>query len=142
MKYKLIIDPHQEEQIEIIAHSKNDKIIAIEKILQEENIIYGYLENEIVKIDINNVCCIYTQDSKVYVVFDNKQYQIKQRLYQLEEVLNNNFIKINQGCIINFEYIKMFENSIGGSVKVVLINGFEDYVSRRMLKSVKRSLGL
>ena len=85
---------------------------------------------------------IYTNDSKVYVNINNKDYLVKERLYQIEEILDDSFIKINQGCIVNVKRILKFEHSITGSIKVVLKNGFNDYISRRELKNVKRRLGL
>ena len=60
----------------------------------------------------------------------------------MEELLDNSFIKINQGCIVNINKILKFDSSITGSIKVILKNGFNDYISRRELKNVKRRIGL
>ena len=60
----------------------------------------------------------------------------------MEELLDNSFIKINQGCIVNINKILKFDSSITGSIKVILKNGFSDYISRRELKNVKRRIGL
>ena len=77
---------------------------------------------------------------------ENKTYNfcglIKERIYQVEELLDNSFIKINQGCIVNINKILKFDSSITGSIKVILKNGFSDYISRRELKNVKRRIGL
>ena len=143
MKYKLIIDDTKEESIVITAHNKNDLINRIEDLLKmnSHNII-GYFEEEIISINFIDVFAIYTNDSKVYVNMNNKDYLVKERLYQIEEILDDSFIKINQGCIVNSKRILKFEHSITGSIKVVLKNGFNDYISRRELKNVKRRLGL
>ena len=143
MKYKLIIDETQEESIVITAHNKNDLINSIEDLLKMNNHnIIGYFNEEIMPINFIEVFAIYTKDSKVYVNVNNKDYLIKERLYQIEEILDNSFIKINQGCIVNIKKILKFEHSITGSIKVVLKNGFNDYIARRELKNVKRRLGL
>lgn len=84
----------------------------------------------------------YTKNKKVFIITQNAEYLIKERLYQIEEIIDDNFIKINQGCLINISKILKFDSSIIGTLKVILINGFEDYISRRELKNVKRRIGL
>lgn len=143
MKYTLTIDPNQEEKVEIIVHQRNELVDAIEKILNEQtNEVICYNDFETVKMNIDDICCFFTDDNKIYVLYNNKKYYIKLRLYQIESLIDNNFIKINRGCIINKKEIKKFESSFGGSIKVVLKNGFSDYISRRELRNVKRSIGI
>ena len=67
---------------------------------------------------------------------------IKNRLYQIEEIVDSNFIKINQSCIANINQIKKFDATLGASLLVIFKNGHSDYISRRELKNVKRRLGL
>lgn len=143
MEYELIIDKEQQEKLILIVHEKNELVTSIENLLniQKTNLI-GYKDYDIVKIDISNISCVYTDNNKVYVLQNNVKYLVKQRLFQIEEMLDTSFIKINQGCIINMKEIKKFELSIGGSVKVILKCGFEDYISRRELQKVKRRLGI
>ncbi len=143
MKYELIIDKEKEESIIIRAHEKTELINQIEELLKmSECKVIGYYEDEIIPVNFNEVFAIYTRDSKVYINVNNKDYLIKERLYQIEEMLDTSFVKINQGCIVNIKKILKFENSITGSIKVILKNGFSDYISRRELKNVKRRIGL
>lgn len=143
MKYELIIDKEKEESIIIRAHEKTELINQIEELLKmSECKVIGYYEDEIIPVNFNEVFAIYTRDSKVYINVNNKDYLIKERLYQIEEMLDTSYVKINQGCIVNIKKILKFENSITGSIKVILKNGFSDYISRRELKNVKRRIGL
>ena len=61
---------------------------------------------------------------------------------QLEEMLDDSFVKINQSCIANIKKIDRFKATVGGSLTVIFKNGHIDYVSRRNLKNVKERLGL
>lgn len=143
MKYILTIDPEQEEKVIVIAHQRNELVDGIEKLINETiNEIIGYTDNETVKMNIDDISCFFTNNNKIYAIYNNDRYYIKLRLYQIESLIDNNFIKINRGCIINKKEIKKFESSFGGSIKVVLKNGFSDYISRRELSNVKRSIGL
>ena len=143
MKYQLIIDKTKEESIVITVHEKTDKIKQIEDIINSNKYqLLAYNQEEIVPININEVFAFFTNDSKVYVSLNDNELLIKERIYQVEELLDNSFIKINQGCIVNINKILKFDSSITGSIKVILKNGFSDYISRRELKNVKRRIGL
>ena len=143
MEYILIIDKEQEEKLTLVVKERTKIVDDIEKIIQNKtDDIYGYTDREIIKVDKNEISCIFTDDNKVYIYVGKTKYLVKYRIKQLEDTLDSSFIKINQGCIININSIKQFSSSIGGSIKVTLKNGFEDYISRRELTKVKRSLGI
>ena len=143
MKYKLIIDETKEEEIIIIAHKKKAIFDEIEKIISNENDnLIGYLNEEIVMLSYNEVACFLSENNKVYALVDNNKYLIKKRLYQIEETLDNNFIKINQSCIANIKHIKKFQTSFNGLLEVVFKNNYKDYVSRREMRKVKERIGI
>lgn len=143
VKYQLVIDEEKEESIVITVHKKTDLIAEIEELLNREKVnLLGYKDNQIFSLEIDEIYAFYTQDSKVYALLKNDSYLVKERLYQLEELVRNSFLKINQGCLVNFNKILKFESNIGGSIKVVLKNNYFDYISRRELKNVKRRMGL
>ena len=81
-------------------------------------------------------------ENKVCAVLKDETYQLKERLYTLEEKLPQVFVKINQSCIANIEKIGRFDASISGTLKLTFKNGWTDYVSRRQLKSIKERLGI
>ena len=143
MKYKLIIDKNKEESIVITAHEKSQLILDIESLIKNEiYTINGYKDDKIFTLELERLYAFYTSNGKVYAVCEKDEYLVKERIYQIEELVSNTFIKINQGCIINVKKISRFESNIGGSIKVILRNDFSDYISRRELKNVKRRMGL
>lgn len=143
MDYKLIIDKEKEESLVLTLHERNELAEKIEELLGENtDPIYAYNEDEIVPISLNDADCFFTDNNKIYVYIGKEKYIIRLRLYQVEELCNNNFLKINRGCLVNVNKIKKFEMSFGGTISVVLTNGFKDYISRRELKNVKRRMGL
>ena len=100
------------------------------------------MNNDIVPLDFPSVYAFYTSDNKVYAKTKDETYLLRERLYQIEEHLTEDFIKINQGCIINLKKVLKFQTNFNASIKVVLKNGFSDFISRRELKNVKRRIGL
>jgi DNA-binding LytR/AlgR family response regulator len=143
MKCYTYIEENEEERVLIYAHDRTRLVEDIESlVLGSEIDLTGSYDSEIIKIDINDVICFISENNKVYALIGDKKYQIKYRLYQIEELNLNMFIKINQSCLANKTKIKRFETTIGGALKVVFKNGYIDFISRRELKNVKNRMGL
>lgn len=143
MKLKIIIDRSRDEEILIVSHERTKLIEDIE-LLVENSVkeIAGYTEGEIRKLVLAQVCCFIIENNKVYAMAGKDKLQIKLRFYQLEEMLDSRFIKINQSCIANINEIRKFDTSITGTLKVIFKNGYSDYVSRRNIRTVKERLGV
>lgn len=143
MKITIIINKEREEEAIIYAHEKTELIGEIERLLSEETeVLVGYKEKEMVRLSIGEVYCFIVEDNKIYALCEKEKLQLKCRLYNLEETLSENFIKINKSCIANLKKIERFSANFSGSLQVVFKNGYTDYVSRRNLKNVKERLGL
>ena len=143
MKCYTYIKKDEEEKVLIYAHEKTRLVEDIESlVLSSEIDLNGTNDGEIIKIDINDVVCFISENNKIYALIGDKRYQIRYRLYQIEELNLNIFIKINQSCLANKTKIKRFETTIGGALKAVFKNGYVDFISRRELKNVKKRMGL
>ena len=143
MKCYTYIKENEEERVLIYAHDRTRLVEDIESlVLSSEIDLTGSYDSEIIKIDINDVVCFISDNNKVFALIGDKKYQIKYRLYQLEELKLNMFIKINQSCLANKTKIKKFETTIGGALKIIFKNGYVDFISRRELKNVKKRMGL
>lgn len=142
MKCKIFIDKNHEEEVIVYSHEKTKLVEEIETIINSNSLeLLGYKDKETVKLDIFEIYCFVVENNKVYALTENQKYKMKLRLYQLEENLPKNFVKMNQSCIANIKKIDRFDASFGGSLMVILKNGYRDYVSRRQLKFVKERLG-
>lgn len=142
MKCTTIIDKNREEEVIIYAHERNDLVGEIEELCLPNSLnLVGYGDKSIIKLSLADIYCFTTEDNKIYARAKNEKIQIKQRLYELESVLDKSFVKINQSCIVNIKKIERFEASFGGALMVTLKNGYKDYVSRRQVKAVKERIG-
>lgn len=143
MKIKVIIDENVDERIEIYSKDRNDLVRQIEELVNNYDCnLYGYYDDEITPLSLNEVYRFYVENNKVYASTINKKYWIKLRLYQIEEMVGSSFIKINQSCLVNKKKIKRFVSSWGGSLLVELTNNEKDYISRRQTKIVMESMGV
>ena len=142
MKYSLFIEPNREEEVIIYVHEKNDLVFKIEELLvKEKEELFGYSENEIIKLDPASILCFEANSGKIFAITERGKFSVKLRLYQLEEMFPEDFLKINQSCLVRVDKIKHFNSSIGGSLTVTLEGGYKDYISRRQLKKVKERIG-
>ncbi len=142
MRLKIFIGKEHPEEVHIYTHEKTKLIEEIEQVIENNSLsLVGYLDEESVKINLPDVHCFTVEENKVYALTENERLRLKQRLYQLEEKLPDNFVKINQSCIVNINKIDRFKADISTSLSVMLKNGYKDYVSRRQLKIVKERLG-
>ena len=143
MKVTTVIDPQKEEEVVIYAHKRTALVEEIETLVAQSNHpLLGYGEGEILPLSFSSVECFFVADGKLYARTGEKTLRIAMRLYQLEELLDNSFVKINQSAIVNIKSIRRFEASVGGSLRVVMQCGWCDYISRRQLKFVKERMGL
>ena len=99
----------------------------------------GYREEEIRIMSFSEIECITVINRKV-VAIDNsgKQYSIKERLRDLEDLLPSYFIRINKSTIANEHCIARFDAVFSGGVDAVFKCGYKDYVSRRCFSEIRR----
>ncbi len=143
MKCEVIIDAACEEKVVIFCKKNNKLVKDIQQLVEENSIgIIGYKDNEIFNLNSSDIFCIAVTDNKIYAVCEKERFQLKTRLYVLEEKLPETFVKINQSCIANIKKIERFDASVSGTLKIYFKNGYCDYVSRRQLKSVKERIGI
>lgn len=100
-----------------------------------------YDEDNIVIVSPEEIYMIVSQGRYVNVYCKDNEYLSKKCLYEFENILQNNFIRISKTTLVNLQQIKRVEPSFNGML-VVLKNGRKDYISRKYLPEFKKSLGI
>lgn len=143
MKFTVIITKEREEEIIVYAREKTKLIEDIENIVKGSSFeLTGYNDDEAVNLKAEDVSCFSVEEGKVYALTDSEKLRLRCRLYQIEEMLPDTFVKINQSCIANIKKISRVDTSISGTLLIKFKNGYKDYVSRRQMKAVKERFGL
>ena len=142
MKYKLIIDKNSDEEIIAIVHTPSSLTEQIENLVSsysgKESII-GYKDDEMRKLTFSEIECITVIDKKVIAIDINRNsYMLKERLYELENILPSYFIRINKSTLANEHRILRFDAVFSGGVDAVFQCGHRDYVSRRCFSQIRR----
>lgn len=146
MKLKIFIDKEKDEEIVATIHKRTRLIDEIEALVLSENTageIVGYDENGIVMLCTDDVEAFFIENGKTYAsCTDKKRYRIKSPLYELENILPQNFRKINKSNLANMKHIVRFKTSLNGAVDAQFKSGFCDYISRRCFAELKRRYSL
>ena len=142
MKFKMIIDPTKDEEIVVTTHAPSELTEKIQQLVQEytgTDRVAAYLEDDIQMLPFAEIACITVIDGKTVAVDSKgKHYRLKQRLYELEAILPQSFIRINKSAIANERMIERFAANFSGAVDAVFQGGYREYVSRRCFAEIKR----
>lgn len=70
-------------------------------------------------------------------------FSVRQRLYELEELLDpHKFVRISHSEIVNLSHVTALDLSITGTIRMTLTGDVTCFVSRRSLKKIKQALNL
>lgn len=146
MKVNIQIDSGYAEPLAVIHTAEiTDEVNAAVKKLSDtsSDIITGFNEDNAEILDPNDIYRIYAEQQKVLAVTEKGVFQIRMRLYQLEEKLTGlKFVRISNSEMINLKKTEKFDLSIAGTIHVKLKNGQSTYVSRRYVSKIKDILGI
>lgn len=145
MKLEIQIDEKYEETKIIIQGNKMNKEISdlIQNISKVQENFKVFLGEETYFIKEEDIESIYSENGKVYIKTSDNKYLIKNRLYELEEILSKNkFVRISNSEIINFSKVEKINTKVLGTIYVHFFSGYETYVSRRFISRVKEFLNV
>ncbi|MGE6259258.1 LytTR family DNA-binding domain-containing protein [Heyndrickxia sporothermodurans] len=145
MQIKLIIDEKIEDtEIHIHANSFTDEIEQIMKFLKSSKteVIDGYIQQEIYMLKISDIYFVYSEGAKVYFQTDEDEYESKRKLYEVEEFLEKDFVRVNKSTLVNVSKISFMKMEKIGMMQLVMENGTTAHVSRMYLKMLKKRLGI
>ena len=143
MKFRLIIDKAKEEEVVVTAKERSALTDQLEQLVTGSKVstLVGYTEDDTVLLPFEKISCCTVVNGRTCVI-DSKgqQLRIRQRLYELEESLPENFVRINKSCLANMDQLERFAATYSGGVDAVFKCGHRDYVSRRCFVTIKRRL--
>ena len=99
--------------------------------------------NEPVMIRHGDIVRIFTQNKNVYLLTEKRQYRLRERLYELEDILDSDsFVRISNSEIVNVKKIIRLDTSITGTIRMYMKGDTQTFVSRRYVSRIKKTLKL
>ena len=146
MQIEIKIDEKcNEPKIVVITDRMTAEVSEILKKLSEEReqTIAGVRDDIVEVLEPDSLFRIYASTGKVFAQTNRGEYQLRLRLYELEQRLDRHcFVRISNSEIINLKKVKGFDLSFSGTICVMLSNGTVTYVSRRYVAKIKQILGI
>ena len=93
-------------------------------------------------VEFSEIFMFRVEDKQVKVYTQDSEYLIKKPLYQVEENLTGDFVRISKTTIVNFKKIERVAPSLKGMMFIELKNGLKDNISRKYLPDFKKALDL
>ncbi|MBQ7926875.1 MAG: LytTR family transcriptional regulator [Lachnospiraceae bacterium] len=144
MKIKFDIQKlYPEPEIHLCHKEKSPELIHIHEMLQNllGSGIRVYKGQEVWTLIPAQIVRIYSASKKVYVRTEGDCFEVRERLYTLEEQLKDwGFVRISNSEIVNMGQIEKLDMSYTGTIRMYMKNGDETYVSRRYVKKIKEEL--
>lgn len=153
MKVDLFISRDiKEPYAEIHSDSLTDNIQKAMDLLENDNVEEEYDGNssilavkkgqDIVLLDFKDIYMIRVENKQTKVYTENRNYLVKKPLYQIEENLDSDFVRISKSVIVNLRKIERVAPSLRGMMFIELKNGLKDNISRKYLSDFKKALDL
>ena len=98
--------------------------------------------SDIALLQMDEIFMFRVEDKQVKVYTENNEYLIKKPLYQVEETLSGDFVRISKTTIVNLKRIERVAPSLKGMMFIELKNGLKDNISRKYLPDFKQALDL
>lgn len=131
----------EDNHIILQANQKNDLIETI--IYDIESNIYTIecsIDGQKMLTPLNSFIRFMSADKKIFGYTQDKELTIKYRLYQLEELLPSQFVRISNTEIINIHAVSNLELTHTGIILIHFKNGEQTSSSRRYIKKIKEKL--
>lgn len=145
MRVELQIDSNCQEPFAILHIAKLtpslQQAIALLENEGMKNIITAQSDGKVFIIDPETIEIIRTEGRELVLYNKRKErYVLNKPLYELQELLGNNFIRISKSAIVNFRHIHHVEAAFNGTMGIVMKNGIEEVITRSFKQQFKEKL--
>lgn len=154
MKVQLFVskdleEPYAEIYTDVLTDNIQKAMVLLENETEEDDeeitdnsILAVKKGQDIVLLDFDDIFMIRVEDKQTKVFTEDRDYLVKKPLYQIEESLDSNFVRVSKATIVNLRKIKRVAPSLKGMMFIELKNGLKDNISRKYLSDFKSALDL
>ena len=145
MKITIIApSPGEEDEIIFRCHTLTDEMKQLIYRLEHGDMrLIGYDENGICPLEASDVYYFEATDNKVFACCKKDVYEVREKLYQLEELLVSfSFMRASKSMILNLDKIRHLSPAFGGRFEALLENNEKVIISRQYVPVLKERLGL
>ena len=146
MKVNLFVSRDiKEPHADIHTNELTDSITKAMSILESEDsndMLAVKKGSDIALLELSEIYMFRVEEKQVKVYTEGSEYLVKKPLYQVEETLSSDFVRISKTTIVNLKKIERVAPSLKGMMFIQLKNGLKDNISRKYLPDFKDALDL
>ena len=144
MKVRIELDPQIDEPEMIIrAPRLTEDVARLQQLILEQKMtpLTFYKDRSEYFVDVSEILFFETDGEKIYGHTREEAYEVRQKLYELEEILPIAFCRISKSTIVNTKQIYSIEKSFSGTSTVNFYQTHKQvHVSRHYYQLLKERL--
>ena len=144
MKVRIELDPQMDEPEMIIrAPRLTEDVARLQQLILEQKMtpLTFYKDRSEYFVDVSEILFFETDGEKIYGHTREEAYEVRQKLYELEEILPISFCRISKSTIVNAKQIYSIEKSFSGTSTVNFYQTHKQvHVSRHYYQLLKERL--
>ena len=144
MKVRIELDPQMDEPEMIIrAPRLTEEVTRLQQLILEQKMmpLTFYKDRSEYFVDVSEILFFETDGEKIYGHTREEAYEVRQKLYELEEILPISFCRISKSTIVNTKQIYSIEKSFSGTSTVNFYQTHKQvHVSRHYYQLLKERL--
>ena len=144
MKVRIELDPEMDEPEMIIrAPRLTEDVARLQQLILEQKMtpLTFYKDRSEYFVDVSEILFFETDGEKIYGHTREEAYEVRQKVYELEEILPIAFCRISKSTIVNTKQIYSIEKSFSGTSTVNFYQTHKQvHVSRHYYQLLKERL--
>lgn len=144
MKVRIELDPQMDEPEMIIrAPRLTEEVARLQQLILEQKMtpLTFYKDRSEYFVNVSEILFFETDGEKIYGHTREEAYEVRQKLYELEEILPIAFCRISKSTIVNTKQIYSIEKSFSGTSTVNFYQTHKQvHVSRHYYQLLKERL--
>ena len=133
-----------ETEVIIRGDVTSEEVVSLLQLLKKRNSgkLILYKEEEQYIVDADEIVFIEVSDNKVCAYTRQDTYEVKQKLYEIKELLGSkSFAQINKSVIVNINCVKSIQAEFSGNYRLKLKNRKESLtISRKYFKEFRERI--
>ena len=137
-------DPDQQDEMILRCSQVDGKLLELIQALKTApEKLTVYQETEIIVLPLKDVYYFEAVDNKVFACCEKQVYEVRKKLYELEETLGGtDFLRISKSIIVDLSKIRSLAPYFSGRLEAKLKNGEKIIISRQYVPDLKKKLDI
>lgn len=130
------------KDLNFVEDEEDAEFILIRKEEWMNTSIKGLLHNEVHVLNQKDILYFESDKEAVYAVTKAYRYLLNEKLYELEQLVNQDFFRISKSVIVNIQHINKIKPSLNRKFSLTIVNGDVVDVTRTYYLLFKELIGI